>query len=83
MPTDEEVVEVAATAAEEAVFEFYDRSAVSDFDVTVHFVEGELTVDVYIDANARTHEAQDREERAVEEAISAAREAVDALFESD
>ena len=35
MPTDEEVVQAAASAAEDVIFARFDRSNVDDFDVTV------------------------------------------------
>ncbi|MCL7417824.1 MAG: DUF3194 domain-containing protein [Halalkalicoccus sp.] len=75
-PTDEEVVRTAAEAAEGLVFSRYRRSEVDDLDVTVHFEDGVLEVDVYL--NVEDAEA----EQVTEEAVLAAESAVDDLFES-
>ncbi|MHC3378436.1 DUF3194 domain-containing protein [Haloarcula sp. H-GB5] len=77
MPTDDEVVETASTAAEDVVFSRYDVSAVEDLDVTVTFEDGVLDVDVYVNApDSRQGEAQ-----VADDAALAARAAVDDLFE--
>ncbi len=77
MPTDDEVVETASTAAEDVVFSRYDVSAVEDLDVTVTFENGVLDVDVYVNApDSRQDEAQ-----VADDAALAARAAVDDLFE--
>ena len=77
MPTDDEVVETASTAAEDVVFSRYDVSAVEDLDVTVTFEDGVLDVDVYVNApDSRQDEAQ-----VADAAALAARAAVDDLFE--
>lgn len=81
MASADEVVEAAAAAAEESIFEAYAQSGVSDVDVTVHFQDAELTIDVYLDANAETPEEQEREAAVVDEAVTAAQEAVDTLLE--
>ncbi len=76
-PTDEEVVQTAATAAERVVFDHYDQSAVRDLDVTVTFEAGVLDVDVYVNA------PDDPDPEAVATAATeAAGEAVDELFEA-
>jgi hypothetical protein len=75
-PTDRAVVDAAADAAESLVFSRYGPSEVADIDVTVHFKDGELTVDVYLhvpDADAA--------EQVAEDAAVAARAAVDAMLE--
>ena len=76
-PTDEEVVQTAATAAENVIFERYKQSAVRDLDVTVTFEEGMLEVDVYLNA---PHEEADPD-RVADDAARAARDAVDDLFD--
>ncbi|SHG39973.1 DUF3194 domain-containing protein [Halobaculum gomorrense] len=76
-PTDEEVVETASEAAEGVVLARYRQSDLRDFDVTVTFEEGVLDVDVYV--NPPADAAADADEVA-EEAVSAARDAVDELF---
>lgn len=76
-PDESEVVETAATAAEETVFSHYSRSAVRDLDVTVTFENEILEVDVYLDA---PDDAVDVEQVA-EAAARAARSAVDELLE--
>ncbi|MFY4812286.1 DUF3194 domain-containing protein [Haloarcula sp. AONF1] len=77
MPTDDEVVETASTAAEDVVFSRYDVSAVEDLDVTTTFEDGVLDVDVYVNApDSRQDEAQ-----VADDAALAARAAVDDLFE--
>ena len=77
MPTDDEVVETASTAAEDVVFSRYDVGAVEDLDVTVTFEDGVLDVDVYVNApGSRQDEA-----RVADDAALAARAAVDDLFE--
>ena len=78
MPTDEEVVETAAEAAEGVIFARYKQSEVRDFDVTVTFEDGVLDVDVYL--NAPDDEANPDE--VADEAARAATSAVDDLFES-
>ena len=75
-PTDEEVVQTAATAAEDVMFERSKQSAVRDLDVTVTFEEGILEVDVYL--NAPDEEADP--DRVADDAARAARDAVDDLF---
>lgn len=75
-PTDRTVVDAAADAAEGLVFSRYSRSEVADLDVTVHFEEGELTVDVYL----HVPDAGDAEQVA-EDAAMAAQAAVDDLLE--
>ncbi|WP_135826479.1 DUF3194 domain-containing protein [Halorussus ruber] len=75
MPTDDEVVQTAAEAAEGLILSRLPNSAVKDLDVTVSFEEGILDVDVYLNAP----EADD-EEQIAEDAALAARSAVDELF---
>ena len=79
-PSDEEVVRVAAEAAEGLVFSRYKQSAVRDLDVTVTFEEGVLEVDVYL--NVPDAEDDSEPERVADDAALAAREAVDDLFEA-
>jgi uncharacterized alkaline shock family protein YloU len=74
-PTDEEVVETAAEAAEGLIFDRYKQSAVRDVDVTVTFEEGVLDIDVYLNAPD-----DEKAERVADEAARAARDAVDDLF---
>ena len=50
-PSNDEVVQTAAQAAEDVVFSRYDRAAVRDLDVTVMFEDGLLEVDIYLDAD--------------------------------
>ncbi|WP_129114801.1 DUF3194 domain-containing protein [Halegenticoccus tardaugens] len=76
-PSDDEVVETAAEAAEGVIFATYRQSDVRDFDVTVTFEEGVLEVDVYL--NAPDDEADP--EAVADEAARAARDAVDDLFD--
>jgi hypothetical protein len=76
MPTDEEVVQTAAEAAEGLVFSRFKRSAVRDYDVEVTFEDGVLEVDVWINAP----EADADAEVVAEDATLAARSAVDELF---
>jgi hypothetical protein len=77
-PTDEEVVQTAAEAAEGVIFARYRQSDVDDFDVTVTFEDGVLEVDVYL--NAPDDEADP--EAVADEAARAAQDAVDDLFEA-
>lgn len=79
MPTDEEVVQTAAQAAEGLVFSRFKRSAVRDYDVEVTFEDGVLEVDVWINAP----DAEADAEVVAEDATLAARGAVDELFEAD
>jgi hypothetical protein len=75
-PTDEEVVEAASDAAEGIVLSRYKQSNIHDLDVTVRFEDGELAVDVYINA------PDDPDPAAVaQEAVDAAEAAVDELFD--
>jgi len=50
MPTDDEVVQTAAEAAENVIFSRLGVSEVEDYDVTVTFEGGVLDVDVYVNA---------------------------------
>ncbi|WP_423999833.1 DUF3194 domain-containing protein [Haloarcula salina] len=77
MPTDDEVVETAARAAEDVVFSRFDASEVEDLDVTVSFEDDLLEVDVYLNAP----DARQDEDRVADDAALAARAAVDDLFE--
>lgn len=75
-PSDEEVVQTAAEAAEGLVFSRYRQSDVTDLDVTVTFEDGVLEVDVYLNAPADTHDP----EQVADDAALAAQAAVDDLF---
>ncbi|QCJ47461.1 MULTISPECIES: DUF3194 domain-containing protein [Haloprofundus] len=75
-PSDDEVVETAADAAEGVIFAHYKQSDVRDVDVTVTFEDGVLDVDVYL--NAPDDDADP--EAVADEAALAARDAVDDLF---
>jgi hypothetical protein len=76
-PTDEEVVQVAAEAAEGLVRSRFKQSNVRDLDVTVTFEDGVLDVDVYLNAPEGDADA----EAVADEAARAAQAAVDELFE--
>ena len=80
MPTDEEVVQTAAQAAEGVIFAHYKQSELTDFDVTVTFEEGVLDVDVYVNA---PDDAETDADEVADEAARAAGEAVDELFAAD
>ncbi len=75
-PSDEEVVETAAEAAEGLVFSRLATGDVEDLDITVTFEEGVLDVDVYVHAP----DADDDVDQVAEDAALAARAAVDDLF---
>ena len=77
MPTDEEVVQTAAEAAEGVIFAHYKQSELTDFDVTVTFEEGVLDVDVYVNA---PDDAEQDADAVADEAARAAGDAVDELF---
>ena len=77
-PTDEAVVEAASEAAEGLILDRYKQSAVTDMDVTVRFEDGQLDVDVYLNAPDEPDPAT-----VAGEAIEAAEAAVDDLFETD
>ncbi|PSP76806.1 DUF3194 domain-containing protein [Halobacteriales archaeon QS_3_64_16] len=77
-PTDEEIVETAAKAAEGFVLSQYKQSRITDLDVTVEFSGGTLDVDVYLNAPAEPDDPDP--DRVVEQAVEAATEAVDELF---
>jgi len=79
-PSDREVVETAAEAAEGVVFARYRQSDVDDHDVTVTFEEGVLEVDVYVNPADDADAAVDADAVA-DEAARTARDAVDELFE--
>ncbi|MGQ4554682.1 DUF3194 domain-containing protein [Halobellus sp. GM3] len=83
MPTDEEVVQTAAEAAEGVILAHYKQSELTDFDVTVTFEDGVLDVDVYVNAPDGDEETGDTAETVADEAARAAGDAVDELFESD
>jgi hypothetical protein len=70
MPTDEEVVQTAAEAAEGVILSHYRQSELTDFDVTVTFEEGVLDVDVYVNAPEGGDEADEGDETGDVEADS-------------
>ncbi|MUW15848.1 DUF3194 domain-containing protein [Halorubrum sp. CBA1125] len=76
-PTDDEVVQTAAEAAEGIVFKHYDQSTVTDLDVTVTFEDGVLDVDVYLNV---PDDADADPDAVAREAAETAGEAVDELF---
>ena len=76
MPTEDEVVETAAEAAEDVVFSRIDVGELDDVDVTVTFEDGLLDIDVYVNAPDSTAD----ERRVADDAALAARGAVDELF---
>lgn len=78
-PTDEDVVEVASSAAEGIILDRYSTSALRDFDVTIRFESGTLDIDIYINPPA---DSDHDPEEVIEEAITAAEAAVDELFET-
>ena len=73
-PTAEEIVETASDAAEGLVFSRYKQSDVRDLDVTATFEDGTLEVDVYLNVD------DDAAEQVADDAVLAARTAVDDLF---
>ena len=73
-PTDSEVVQAAAQAAEDVIFSRYDRSAVRDFDVTVTFEDDQLDVEVFVDV------PDENADRVADDAALAARGAADNLL---
>ncbi|WP_324756806.1 DUF3194 domain-containing protein [Haloarcula sp. GH36] len=77
MPTDDEVVDTAANAAENVVFSRFDVGEIEDIDVTVTFEDGVLDVDVYVNAP----DASADERQVADDAALAARGAVDDLFD--
>ncbi|MFC6871883.1 MULTISPECIES: DUF3194 domain-containing protein [Halobellus] len=79
MPTDEEVVQTAAEAAEGVILANYKQSELTDFDVTVTFEDDVLDVDVYVNAPDEGDDAPDADAVA-DEAARAAADAVDELF---
>jgi hypothetical protein len=74
-PSDDEVVQTAAEAAEGLILSRLSNSDVKDLDVTVSFEDGILDVDVYLNAPDAKNE-----EQVAEDAALAARSAVDDLF---
>ena len=76
MPTDDEVVQTAAEAAEDVIFSRLGVSEVEDYDVTVTFEERVLDVDIYVKAP----DAGADEDRIADDAALAARGAVDELL---
>ncbi len=76
-PSDGEVVQAAADAAEDLVFSRIDAGNVEDLDVTVTFEDAILEVDVYLHAP----DALEDQQRVADDAALAARAAVDDLLE--
>lgn len=76
-PSDTDVVQAAAEAAEGVVFSRLDRADVDDLDVTVSFEDRLLEVDVYINAPDALADV----DQVAEDATLAARAAVDELLE--
>ena len=79
MPTDEEVVETAAEAAEGLVFSRLKTGDVDDLDITVSFEEGVLEVDVYVNAPNADADL----DAVADDAALAAQGAVDDLFAAE
>lgn len=79
MPTDTEVVQTAANAAQGVIFSRYKQSNVDDVDVTVSFEDGVLDLDIYL--NPPTNHDADPEQ-VIDDAAAAAQGAVDALFDA-
>ncbi len=77
-PSDVEVVEAASDAAEGVILSRYRQSEVADMDVTVRFEDGQLEVDVYLDA---PEDAEPDPATVAQEAVEAAEAAVDELFD--
>lgn len=77
MPTDREVVETAAKAAEGLVLDRLRSSDIDDLDVTITFEDGILEVDVYVHAPNADADV----DQVVDDAALAAQDAVDELFE--
>lgn len=75
MADEPEPADVAQIAAIDAILERYDPEDIDDLDVTARFVDGELTIDVYL-----LVEGEDTAD-AVTEAVEAATAAVDELLE--
>lgn len=80
MPTDTEVVQTAADAAEGVIYSRYKQSRVKDVDVTVVFEDGILDVDIYL--NPPDNHNTDPEQ-ITDDAVAAAQAAVDELFASE
>lgn len=80
MPTDTEVVQTAADAAEGVIYSQYKQSRVKDADVTVSFEDGILDVDIYLNP-PDDHDADP--ERVIDDAAAAAQDAVDELFAAE
>jgi hypothetical protein len=76
-PSDTDVVQTAAEAAEGVVFSRLDRADVEDLDVTVSFEDRLLEVDVYINAPDALADV----DQVAEDATLAARAAVDEVLE--
>jgi len=74
-PDDEAVVRTAVEAAEGVIFAAYRRAAIRDVDVTVHFADAQLAVDVYLDVPD-----DPAVDQVADEAAMAARRAVDDLL---
>jgi len=79
MPTDEEVVETAAEAAEGLVLDRLRTSDVDDLDITVTFEDGVLDVDIYV----RAPDADADVEQVADDAALTAQAAVDDLFDEE
>ena len=77
MPTDEEVVRTAASAAEGVILDRYKQSELTDFDVTVSFEDDVLDIDVYINP---PEDADGDADAVANDAARAAGDAVDDLF---
>lgn len=76
-PSDREVVETAAEAAEDVIFSYYRQSELRDIDVTATFEDGVLEVDVYVNPPDDSDEDADA---VADEAARAAHDAVEELF---
>jgi len=75
MVSEEAVVEAAVEAAESVVFSRCDRSEIADIDLAVQFADGDLDIDIYLNAPG-----VEEGDAVAEDAARAARAAVDDLL---
>ncbi len=77
MVEEEEIVSTAAAAAERVIFSRYDTGDIIDYDVTVRYVDHEVSVDVYLDLRDSVDATDAEIQRVAQDAARAAGLAAD------
>ncbi len=78
-PDETVVVDTAVEAAEDVIFSRIDRGEIVDLDIHVEYEAGELSLDIYLNAPQASADV----DQVADDAVLAARSAVDDLHSSN